>query len=798
MLFVYYIDTLSMQNEASFASYLSRVEEKIKFDFLSRTKLDDKDDFIICTIESANSSGYYEFNSSSSLNYFDKNNKPVYVSQMLDNLSKLKREKGNAFLSWFSIIERFDTFYSNELNLKDTILRLLAWERDPDLLYTLYFLSHANYPVYMNKATIKLTLFYVDNGLNYGNTPSILEGNTLNLQKITLLEQMIPSNVSLDLVLPGNNQYTVFGKSRRDLNSIAHIIMLRDFYNRQTMASSNPLNILDVLLGVSMPWIAFPNNLDSQDMLSDLPPNTSNPVNPSKVHKKKGPTKVSRKEPSANTLQDVKPRKKRAEVIVNEVFESNKKIRDKEPADVVNSLKVPVLNASKEFFVVDDENQFDYVKSESPSELEQHLFFAPVAVLKKTSRNLGVFTDKLIPKDSNLGFYHGRLITLDDKQQDWEYTFKLNETTGVDAFLERNWTAFVNSSSADSNANVFAEEQKGRIIYKALKDINPDEQLLIYYDEFYQFNAAQRRFLKSTDTYFDSNEIINQYPSLYSSAPRNISEDALNCFGIEQAHYFRVPKYTINGFIPGNLNHYFDMPILAVDSRDGVTSLPQCEQENITPLMLAILEEDKNLVFFLLSQGADSTIQTSIRGLSALHVLMKSRLGLEDKKFIMDELVKYGARLDAQDYQEQSILHTAISTRNLELVLHVLSYKNNYGDLLKYINNDNYDPFLYSISLDEINIAKELFKLLKRSDILDYFEDEEQFKLLSETLSGVENTDEFLEVRQLFIDKLNAYQSSAHQQKVKQLLCEAISQANTIEQKPRDQSNALHDVSMKF
>ena len=778
MLFVYYVDLLSIQTKEAFTFYLSCVTEKIKSDMISRQFLQDIDYFIICTTESdrSNSYDYKTFSAETGIHYLNHDEKLACMSLTMHELSSLPRDQEKKHIHLLSIMQHLSAFYKdNPSKLTDVnhLIDILEWERDPHLIYTMYLLSHFEYRAFnIGIMLFKLTMLYPENNLQYGNHSSILDECCLNQDKLTLLSEMIPKNILLELNLPIINASKVIeGEGLHDSKCIAHIKMLKDFYNYHALLSPNPLktSILDVFLearfeiiqnfGVDAfnqadtAWALLINELDSHQVISNLI--SDNKQNSPGIDN-------SNKQPS-----EIKAHKKRDTQDTQD--SSNKKTLREEPKALFTSgSKIPVLEASS-LILKGGREQFKYVVPNNPSEIEHHLFFARVAVLKHTSRNWGIFTEKTIPEHTVLRHYHGNLIELDNEKKTWEYTFHISEKRGLDAFSEGNWTSFVNSSLCNFGANVIAIQKGQRIIYETLRDIHPGEQLLVYYDESYDFHGNEMRFLKSTDSYLDSDDILKQHASLYTVEPQVAPLAVQACFNIDSHQHFKIPKYNIleanhRAEPAGDLNHYYDMPILAVDSLDGVTVLPQCEQENITPLMLAILDKDLDLALFLLKNGANPNIQTSIHGLTALHVLMKSSFELEQKKIMLDELINHGAILQLQDYQDQSILHAAIASTDLALVQYILSCKQNDADLNKslfqYLNENNYDPFLYSLFLNEINIAKELFHSMKKADILGYFKDETQLDLFSERLSNIDDSNEYQDICELFIDKLNKYEKS--------------------------------------
>lgn len=109
----------------------------------------------------------------------------------------------------------------------------------------------------------------------------------------------------------------------------------------------------------------------------------------------------------------------------------------------------------------------------------------------------GAFAKKFIKKGTRLSDYKGERI---DSTNIHNYELSKLETSDYrmivgdfpntiiidsqDAFIDKtNWTRFVNSTKSinDASLNMYSYQYNKKIYFKSLRDINPGEELLIYY-----------------------------------------------------------------------------------------------------------------------------------------------------------------------------------------------------------------------------------------------------------------------------------------------------------------------------
>jgi hypothetical protein len=115
--------------------------------------------------------------------------------------------------------------------------------------------------------------------------------------------------------------------------------------------------------------------------------------------------------------------------------------------------------------------------------------------------------------------YGGPLIvTIDDEKgsvlpwqmagSDYIFSFKVDdEGTECTAFIDAlhpisSVLRFVNSSTSIDTANVYAYVERGRVYYKADRDIKPGEEYLIYYgDEYWKDRRDMLKSVRKTETF---------------------------------------------------------------------------------------------------------------------------------------------------------------------------------------------------------------------------------------------------------------------------------------------------------
>lgn len=94
-----------------------------------------------------------------------------------------------------------------------------------------------------------------------------------------------------------------------------------------------------------------------------------------------------------------------------------------------------------------------------------------------------------IKNDQILGEYVGELVPANSDRQS-DYRFDISRFVAIDSETYGNWTRFMNHH-CDFNVDSIRTRVGGRaaIVFKANRDIGPNEEILIYYGEAY-FSTA--------------------------------------------------------------------------------------------------------------------------------------------------------------------------------------------------------------------------------------------------------------------------------------------------------------------
>lgn len=150
---------------------------------------------------------------------------------------------------------------------------------------------------------------------------------------------------------------------------------------------------------------------------------------------------------------------------------------------------VPVLSndnaKTKQLCVENDSYYMAFVS------LPEQVTIAPSSI---PGVQLGVFSTCWIKEGTQMGPYTGRIVKVEELSSDvdnslmWEV---LNEDGTVSHFLDakdenpRNWMGFVNCARNEQEQNLDVFQYGGNIYYRAVKDIPPDQELLVWYGGTY-------------------------------------------------------------------------------------------------------------------------------------------------------------------------------------------------------------------------------------------------------------------------------------------------------------------------
>ena len=427
------------------------------------------------------------------------------------------------------------------------------------------------------------------------------------------------------------------------------------------------------------------------------------------------------------------------------------------------------LNDVEKIRILEQEKGFELLHSTGNLlAVESKLCIAKVGALGEGPHAYGIFAKntlkRVLDKDRNpvaIGEYLGDKIWVDiDGLKMKSYQFKLpnSERRGkvqlIDAERRGSWTALVNGASSESEANVCAYQDKhGETIHYYLKrDIRPGEQVLIYYgDDFeYEHSASIKQcFLNSYVSYLTPHEIVTRN-YVYLPDFEGMSPELSGLFGLPP----RAEFAKINTYIPEATSANIDLPILMHSFIRGEYYAAD-QQENITTLMLACWDGHEALIDHLLSKKASPTIQSCIKGYSALHLLIASQHGLDKKIRIMKKLIHAGADVGLQDCEGYTILHWAVKNNDMQMIRYLNETKFYAPDdiekvspitIASCIDKQNFDPFLLAVSLGQIDAAQYLSSFVKKDDINFYLDKGllyEVFSVLAAQQQGLQSQETF-------------------------------------------------------
>ncbi len=111
----------------------------------------------------------------------------------------------------------------------------------------------------------------------------------------------------------------------------------------------------------------------------------------------------------------------------------------------------------------------------------------PIVRIGRAAAGLGLFAVKPIPRKAYIVTYRGRRIATAEAQQrerrhGAKYMFEIDKRWTIDGSSRHNLARYVNHSC---RPNADAVLRNGRIVYVALRDIAPGEEITVDYGEEY-------------------------------------------------------------------------------------------------------------------------------------------------------------------------------------------------------------------------------------------------------------------------------------------------------------------------
>jgi ankyrin repeat protein len=124
----------------------------------------------------------------------------------------------------------------------------------------------------------------------------------------------------------------------------------------------------------------------------------------------------------------------------------------------------------------------------------------------------------------------------------------------------------------------------------------------------------------------------------------------------------------------------------------------QLDDNQLSPLMITIINRDYGLTYQLLEKGVDANVIDTRFGLSALHY------AIEHKNLtLIKKLVAHGALLNVNTNNGDTPLHIAVSRGNEEIVTYFLNKK--ISDTIT--NNDGETVLDYAVQVNNFDISKQ-------------------------------------------------------------------------------------------
>ncbi|XP_060784375.1 histone-lysine N-methyltransferase PRDM9-like isoform X1 [Neoarius graeffei] len=104
---------------------------------------------------------------------------------------------------------------------------------------------------------------------------------------------------------------------------------------------------------------------------------------------------------------------------------------------------------------------------------------------------LGVFNKgETVPVGAHFGPYQGELVDI-EKAMNSRYSWVICRSRQCEEYIDAtremhaNWMRYVNCARNDEEQNLVAFQYRGGILYRCCRPINPEQELLVWYDEEY-------------------------------------------------------------------------------------------------------------------------------------------------------------------------------------------------------------------------------------------------------------------------------------------------------------------------
>jgi len=387
----------------------------------------------------------------------------------------------------------------------------------------------------------------------------------------------------------------------------------------------------------------------------------------------------------------------------------------------------------------------DFIIEKRPSKHGLLLF-------KSKSYNLGVVTLTLIKKNNIACQYLGTETSLsettkptnikkvllkeskitkktpkhkvDEKIEDYSswishYAFEIKKNLDILAHENRSVAAFINHNSTDPN--IIADIRNDKIYYRAKRDINPGEQLLIDYGPDYDY-PDELSYIPCTEGHLRPAEILCNNIKFYSLKPIKISEKQKKALQIKNDYVIASKDFNkaskniknLTDFKPNN-NLESRLPVYEIvhytkDTKNRYTVASK--QKHLTELMLACANKSKEHIKYLIKSKKVDIFAKALDDLDALVVAIKSNETEEEffdtSRFLLKTYTKRIERQEVlgSDKSTQTVLHMLIDkewTKAIKFFTKSIFYQ--------IVNKDGYDALLNAVAKGKTESIKELFQI---------------------------------------------------------------------------------------
>lgn len=301
----------------------------------------------------------------------------------------------------------------------------------------------------------------------------------------------------------------------------------------------------------------------------------------------------------------------------------------------------------------------------------------------------GAYAAKKITAAQRLGVYVGdrrKPLNRDQHVDGAAYIFELVNNKGevyeeIDGEVTRNWTAFINHSQTP-NIKVVPEiiGKEGCIVFYALRDIEPGEQLVYDYGDAYFFNLYKDYIFRPYYLHPDHNwqspaDVYQAHRELYCEG--TYAFDKKTCDDLQlPPHEYLIPEIfrivdedpkAVAKFIKAKTKN---LPIYAVDGMKNYHGQPL-----LTILQYLCYLGREVLINLLLDAGEDPNRCMFKTGFTALSLLMMGNASCEVVERISAKLLANKSLTPypfINDINDRNILHYAIMRQSPELLMQVL------------------------------------------------------------------------------------------------------------------------------